>query len=258
MRLALGLSYNGYQYYGWQRQETLLSIQQVLEEAIGKIANHSVKVTCAGRTDKGVHALGQVVHFDTEAVRNQRSWLLGINTYLPADIRVQWVQPIDNEFHARFSAVARRYRFVIYNNRIASALLHQQTTWHYSPLNETKMIEATQYLIGEHDFSSYRAAECQARSPIRTVHELTVTRRHDFIFIDIKANAFLHHMVRNIAGVLMVIGEGERAPIWAKEVLMAKDRRAGDITAPANGLYFMETSYPENFDLPKPILRGFF
>lgn len=252
MRLALCVSYNGFNYYGWQRQpDELPCIQQILEKAISKVADHLVEVICAGRTDKGVHALGQVVHFDTHAERNQRGWLLGINTHLPHDVRVQWVQPVIEDFHARFSAVSRRYRYVIYNNFVPSALFHQQTTWYLQPLDEKKMAEAGQYLIGEHDFSSYRAVECQARSPVRTVHDLTITRQNKFIFMDIQANAFLHHMVRNIAGVLMSIGSGHHPPIWAQEVLAAKDRRVGDITAPANGLYFMEVSYPENFDLPK-------
>lgn len=249
MRFVLTLSYDGTHYHGWQNQEKVSSIQGVVEAALSKVANHSVDVVCAGRTDKGVHALGQVAHFDSNAERDLHGWLLGINTYLPADIRVEAITSIQEDFHARFSAIARRYRYVIYNNRIPSALLRNQTSWFRFPLDITLMREAAQHLIGEHDFSSYRAVECQARSPIRNVQELTLQQKGKFIFIDIKANGFLHHMVRNIAGVLLAIGSNKQNPIWAKEVLEARDRRAGSITANASGLYFMEAIYPERFGL---------
>lgn len=253
MRIALGISYDGTHYFGWQRQEDLQlpTIQTCLEEAITKVADHKIDVVCAGRTDRGVHALGQVLHFDTHAMRNDNAWILGVNSYLPKDIRVQWMCVVDEDFHARFSAQSRRYRYVIYNHPIKPALLRHQVTTHYHPLNEQDMQTAANYLIGEHDFTSYRAVQCQAKSPIRTVTMLNVQRRGNFIAIDIQANAFLHHMVRNITGVLLTIGEGKRAPLWAKEVLEAKNRREGDITAPASGLYFVEVSYPEKFLLPQ-------
>lgn len=252
-RFALGISYDGTNYHGWQRQGSpqCATIQTLLEEAISRVADHPISVICAGRTDKGVHALGQVVHFDSTAQRSERGWLLGINTHLPADIRVTWVQPMEEGFHARYSASARRYCYVIYNHTVASALLRHQTTWYHKPLDEQKMSEAGQYLLGEHDFSSYRAVACQAHSPVRIIYHLTVTRREQFIFMDIKANGFLHHMVRNIAGTLMAIGSGTYQPEWTKEILQAKDRTQAEVTASPCGLYFMEVDYPEKFAVPK-------
>ncbi len=249
MRIALGISYDGTDYHGWQIQVNSPSIQSLVTTAVAKVADHEVKIICAGRTDKGVHAMGQVVHFDTEAVRDMRAWVLGVNTHLPKDIRILWAKIVDANFHARFSATARAYRYVIYNAPVASALLRNQTTWHHQLLDETRMAEAAIHLIGKHDFTSYRALQCQAHSPVRTVHKLEITRKEKFIFIDIQANAFLHHMVRNIAGVLMAIGVGKHDPIWAKEVLHAKNRAVGEITAPARGLYFMQVFYPEQFKL---------
>lgn len=251
MRIALGISYDGTAYHGWQRQENLLTIQTCVESALSKVTDRPINILCAGRTDSGVHALGQVVHFDTEIHRDERAWIMGSNANLPADIRVLWAREVSDDFHARFSAVARRYRYVIYNHPIKSALLRNQVTTHFQKLNESLMQEAVQYLLGEHDFTSYRALACQAKSPVRTITHLTIKRRGDFIFVDIQANAFLHHMVRNIMGVLISIGSGERMPVWAKEVLEARDRRQGDITAPATGLYFMEVFYPEQFALPR-------
>lgn len=257
MRIALGLSYEGTAYSGWQSQENLQTIQTHIETALSRVANHPVQVICAGRTDSGVHALGQVIHFDTEATRDERAWILGTNANLPADIRIRWAHAVSEDFHARFSATARHYRYIIYNYPIRPALLRNQVTTYYYPLDASKMQAAAQYLIGEHDFSSYRATECQAKSPIRNVTLLEVKRQDDFIFIDIEANAFLHHMVRNIAGVLMAIGSGKQPPIWAQQVLAAKDRTQGDITAPASGLYFVSANYPEYYglalkNLPEP------
>ncbi len=252
MRIALGISYDGTHYHGWQRQEDaqLPTIQSAVEQALSKVAAHPITIRCAGRTDRGVHGLGQVVHFNTRAQRVNRAWVLGANTHLPRDIRVRWAHEVSDEFHARFSAVARRYCYVIYNGLIKPALLRDQVTTYYFPLNEQAMQEAAQYLIGQHDFTSYRAMQCQAKSPIRTVTRLSVTRRGDFIFIDIQANGFLHHMVRNITGVLMTVGNGQHQPIWAKELLEIKDRTQGAVTAPSSGLYFMEAIYPERFGLP--------
>jgi len=249
-RVALGLSYDGSAYHGWQSQYNLESVQQTVEQAVAKVADHPVQIVCAGRTDTGVHALGQVVHFDTTAIRESRGWLFGINTNLPRDIRVHWVHPVANDFHARFSAIRRSYRYVIYNDQVASALLRNQTSWYCQPLDENRMTQAASYLIGEHDFSSYRAAQCQAHSPVRTIHKLTITRQDKFIFIDVTANAFLHHMIRNIAGVLTAIGAGKQEPIWAQEVLEAKNRGVGGVTALPNGLYFKEVIYPAEFNIP--------
>jgi len=250
MRIALGVAYEGTYYHGWQLQENLTTVQGCLEQAISKVADCSVNVICAGRTDRGVHAVAQVVHFDTHAERDMRSWVLGTNTHLPPDIRVHWAQQVSDEFHARFSATTRAYRYIIFNRAIRSAILHSHTSWHIYPLDEKRMQAAAQYLVGEHDFSSFRANECQAKSPVRTIHYLTVKRVNDFVIVDIKANAFLHHMVRNITGVLLAIGEGKQEPIWVQEVLEAKNRTQAGITAPAAGLYLTEVNYPGLFKIP--------
>lgn len=242
-RIAFGISYDGSAYFGWQDQENLPSIQGALTQAVSQVANHPVSIICAGRTDKGVHALEQIVHFDTTANRSLRSWVLGTNTHLPPDIRVQWARNVDSNFHARYSALARRYRYVIYNHAVASPLLFNKVTWCHQNVDEKRMSAAAHYLVGEHDFSSYRAVECQAHSPIRTIYELTVTREGRFVFIDVEANGFLHHMVRNIAGVFLEIAEAKREAIWAQEVLHARDRTLGGITAPAQGLYFVRARY---------------
>lgn len=251
MRIALGIAYQGCAYHGWQKQTGLHTLQACLEQALGKVADHPITLICAGRTDKGVHALGQVVHFESQAIRNQRAWLLGVNSQLPADIRIDWVQTVCAEFNARFSASARRYRYIIANQALTSALWHNYSTHCYYPLDELRMQAAAEFLIGEHDFSSFRAVSCQAKSAIRDVHYLKVQRWRNYVLIDIQANAFLHHMVRNIAGVLMSIGAGKKPIAWAKEVLLAQDRRAADVTARPNGLYLMEVFYPEKFAIPK-------
>jgi tRNA pseudouridine38-40 synthase len=254
MRIALGISYQGSHYHGWQTQAkaALKTIQATLETAVAKVADHPIALTCAGRTDKGVHALGQVVHFDTQAVRNERAWLLGINSQLSEDIRVDWVRAVPNEFHARFSATARRYHYVIDNKPLMSALWNKHSTHYYYPLNETPMQIAANYLIGEHDFSSFRSAACQSKTAIRAVQQLNVIRKQAFVMIDIQANAFLHHMVRNIVGVLLVVGSGKREPLWCKTVLEAKDRTQAAETAKPNGLYLIKVFYPESFAIPKP------
>lgn len=248
-RIALGVSYQGTAYHGWQSQVGLACIQTYLEQAISQVADHPIALSCAGRTDKGVHALGQVVHFDTKAQRSQQAWLLGGNSHLPADIRINWVQAVDRRFHARFSAVARRYQYIIYNQRLKNALWHHYTSHCYYPLNEKAMESAAQYLIGEHDFSSFRAASCQAHHARREVHHIKIKRQGCTVIIDIQANAFLHHMVRNISAVLMTIGAGKKPIDWAKEVLLAHDRKAADVTAAPNGLYLYQVIYPENFAL---------
>ena len=244
-RVALVLEYNGAQYHGWQSQKSgHPTVQQYLEIALSRVANCSVEVVCAGRTDAGVHASHQVVHFNTDVTRSQRSWVMGANANLPADISVHWVGNVTENFHARFSARSRRYRYVIYNHPIRAALFREGLTWNYRPLDEHKMARAAQHLVGRHDFSSYRAAGCQAKSPVREIEFLNVERFGDFIIIDVQANAFLHHMVRNIAGVLMSIGAGLNEESWSKDVLLAKDRAAGGITAPPFGLYLINVGYP--------------
>lgn len=250
MRYALGLEYDGSHYHGWQQQSDLASVQAYLQNALTKIAEHPITVHCAGRTDAGVHALGQVVHFDTNAVREERAWLWGTNSHLPKDIRVIWVKPVGDDFHARFSAIARRYRYVIYNHPICPVLGRQWLTWCYRHLNIARMQTAAAYLIGTHDFSAFRASECQAHSPIRSVEFLKLVRQGEIITLDIKANAFLHHMVRNIAGVLMAIGTGKQAPIWAQEVLLSRNRAKAGVTAPASGLSLLQVYYPASWQIP--------
>lgn len=251
-RLALGVEYDGGYYRGWQRQKSdVASVQAEVEQAISRVANEPVSVVCAGRTDAGVHATYQVIHIDTRASRVERAWTLGTNTYLPQDICIRWAKPVSHDFHARFSALERRYRYVIYNAPIKPALLSREVTWTHKLLDEFRMQEAANYLIGQHDFTSYRAVGCQANSPIREVRHLIVRRLGRLIVIDVRANAFLHHMIRNIAGVLMKIGAGEADPVWAKEVLDSQDRREGGITAPPFGLYFVDVRYPDRFALPQ-------
>lgn len=250
-RYALGIEYDGSQYCGWQIQDHSRSVQEELEKALSRVADAAVRVQCAGRTDTGVHATGQVVHFDSEAQRSERAWVYGANANLPKDIAVLWCRPVSDEFHARFSATRRSYRYVIFNRHVRPTFLAYRTSWEYRPLDELRMQVAAQYLIGKHDFSSYRAVACQAKSPIREVHRLQVTRQGEYIFIEIEANAFLHHMVRNIAGVLMAIGRGEQEPQWAHEVLEYKDRTLGGVTAAPYGLYLESVSYPDEFQLPK-------
>ncbi len=251
MRIALGVEYDGHGFCGWQYQDHSPSVQEAVETALSTVANHPVKIICAGRTDTGVHATEQVVHFDTEVERTMRSWVYGANANLPKGVAVLWATPIQEEFHARFSAVRRRYRYVIYNRNVRPTFLAWRTSWDYRPLDEARMAEAAKALVGEHDFSSYRAQGCQAKSPVRTIHRLDVTRQNELIFLDIEANAFLHHMVRNIAGVLMAIGAGEKPVEWAREVLEKRDRAKGGVTAPPSGLYLAQVYYPDEFDLPK-------
>lgn len=258
MRIALGVEYDGQDFHGWQaQQEGVRTVQVVLEQALAKVANHPLRVVCAGRTDTGVHALGQVVHFDTQAVRSERNWLLGTNVNLPSDVAVTWVREIGEDFSARFSAVSRRYRYFILNRTARSAVLAGRVTWVHRPLDAESMHRAGQVLVGEHDFSSYRALGCQAKSPVRTLHSLTVERQGDFVVLSVHANAFLHHMVRNIAGVLIAIGKGDRPEDWAGEVLQLRDRTLGGVTAPPEGLYFEQVEYPAAFGIPTPTLSGF-
>lgn len=250
MRIALGISYQGSAYHGWQSQTGLACIQTYVEQAISQVADHPIALSCAGRTDKGVHAIGQVVHFDTTSSRSHPAWLLGCNRYLPKDIRINWVQEVEGSFHSRFSALARCYQYIIYNHRLKNALWNQYTSHCVYPLNENSMQSAALHLIGEHDFSSFRAASCQARNACREIQHLRIKRQGCYVIIDIQANAFLHHMVRNISAVLMTIGAGKKPIDWAKEVLSARDRKAADVTATANGLYLTKVCYPEKFALP--------
>lgn len=250
MRIAMGVEYDGSPFHGWQTQIGVDTVQQQLEAAVSRVANHQVRVFCAGRTDTGVHGLGQVVHFDTHARRTPRNWVLGSNVNLPPEVSVNWAQPVDDDFHARFSAVGRSYRYLILNRSTRSAVWRNRAVWVHRPLQVQRMQTAARHLIGTHDFSSYRALGCQAKSPVRTVTRLDVNRSGDQMSIDISANGFLHHMVRNIAGVLIAIGSGEQADDWTLEVLNYRDRTLGGVTAPPQGLYLLRVDYPTVFGLP--------
>jgi len=252
VRIAAGVEYDGSAFCGWQYQEHSPSVQAAVEKALSRVANVPLRVVCAGRTDTGVHAAGQVIHFDTTAQRSEFSWVRGANSNLPDSVRLLWARTVDAGFHARFKAQRRYYRYVIFNRAIHPAYLHKRVSWEYRPLEIEPMQQAAVHLIGEHDFSAYRAVACQAKSPIRTLHQLDIRRHGQFIILDLTANAFLHHMVRNIAGVLMRIGAGEAKPDWARQVLEQRDRTLGGVTAPPDGLYFMQVDYPAEFALPKP------
>ncbi|MEK7991144.1 MAG: tRNA pseudouridine(38-40) synthase TruA [Thiotrichaceae bacterium] len=254
MRIAFGVEYDGSSYVGWQKQKNGLSVQERVEVAIAKVANHPVNVISAGRTDRGVHALGQVIHVDVEVERSAHSWILGTNANLPKDISILWAQAVDDNFHARFSAQARHYRYIITNRLSRPALHARQVTWEYRPLDIVKMQKAAQFLMGQHDFTSYRTVACQAHNPVRTILYLNLSQQHDHIYLDISANAFLHHMVRNIAGVLLDIGSGIKPPEWAKEVLDARDRKQASATAPEHGLYLYKVDYPAPYQFPQPQL----
>lgn len=251
MRIALGIEYDGTTFAGWQWQPGRRTIQSVLEGAVSRVAAEPVRLHCAGRTDAGVHALQQVAHFDSAADRSSRSWLLGTNTELPEDIRILWVREVPGEFHARYSAIARYYRYVILNRPMKSALRKRQVTWCFHPLDEQRMQQAAQYLVGEHDFSSFRAQGCQSTTPYRFLHFIEVRREGEEVTIELAANAFLHHMVRNIVGVLMAIGSGKREPVWARDVLDARDRSSGGVTASPDGLYLGGVCYPDLYHLPR-------
>lgn len=250
-RIALIVSYDGARFHGFQYQnDDLPTVQLALESSLSRVADHPVKTICAGRTDTGVHATHQVVHFDSDADRDNSAWILGTNRYLPDSIAVQWAAVVDDDFDARFSARARRYLYLIFNARVRSPLLTQALTRESRRLDETAMHQAGQALVGEHDFTSFRAAECQARTPIRAIAALDVYRRGDVVAVDVTANAFLHHMVRNIVGVLLDIGAGAKPPTWAADVLAARDRTQAGVTAAASGLYLVDVSYPESFGIP--------
>jgi tRNA pseudouridine38-40 synthase len=251
MRFALGLEYDGTHYFGWQRQRNHLSIQAQLEAAISRVANEPIATVCAGRTDAKVHAFAQVVHFDTVACRSEQGWLRGINTYLPRDIRVKWIKEVPPEFDARKAALSRRYCYLIVNQPVSPGILRHAATWVYTALDINKMQEAANFLLGTHDFSAFRAAECQAKTPIRTISEIQFLPIRGNIILDIMGNAFLHHMVRNIMGSLILVGKQKKEASWIADVLASRDRRQAGMMAPPEGLYLSEVVYPQHFNLPK-------
>ena len=255
---ALGVEYSGSAYCGWQRQKHSKSVQEEVENAIGFVANHPVQLNCAGRTDSGVHAVEQVASFQSDAERDERAWTLGSNCRLAKDIRLKWLKQVDSDFHARFSAESRSYRYIILNTPVTSALFHDKVSWVYQPLDQDKMNESAQVLVGEHDFSAFRAVGCQSNSAVRNIHQIELTRRENVIYLDIKANAFLYHMVRNIAGSLIEVGKGSKNQSWISKLLAEGDRNKAAATASAAGLYFVKAHYPERYNLPitveKPVL----
>ncbi|WP_298138567.1 tRNA pseudouridine(38-40) synthase TruA [Acidiferrobacter sp.] len=249
-RWALGIEYDGARFCGWQSQAGVPTVQDTLEQALARVACEPIRVVAAGRTDTGVHALGQVVHFDSRAVRRPEAFVRGTNAHLSSDVAVLWARVVPEDFHARFSARARRYRYIWLNRRARAALYRDHVSFEYRPLDASRMADAAAVLIGRHDFSAFRAAQCQAKTPVRTIHCLTVEREGPLVVMTIGADAFLHHMVRNIAGVLAAIGAGERPAAWAREVLDARERAAGGITAPPYGLYLEAVEYPGHYGIP--------
>jgi tRNA pseudouridine38-40 synthase len=250
MRYALGLEYDGCAFLGWQIQRQEPTVQGCVEKALARVANDEVRVTCCGRTDSGVHALGQVAHFDSDADRSERSWILGINSHLPAGASVLWIRQVDDGFHARFSAFSRSYRYVILNRWIRPAVDANRKSWCRTPLDADKMHDAAQLLLGEHDFTSFRATACQARHAVREIQQISVLRKGDTISLDVTANGFLYHMVRNIAGSLIRVGLGEASAEWVGEVLAMQDRTLAAPTAAPEGLYFVSARYPEQYEFP--------
>lgn len=258
IRIALGIEYAGESLHGFQKQHHVPTVQFHLEKALSEIANEPIFLHCAGRTDTGVHATGQVIHFDTKAKRHAEAFLWGANAKLPPFIRVRWARQVDFHFHARFSAVSRAYRYIIYNHPVHSALLNKRVTWHYYPLDISKMNLAANYLLGEQDFSAFRSSECGAKSPMRCVQSVHLIRSGSWIYMDIQANAFLHHMVRNIMGALIKIGSTEISVDWMQVVLASKDRKCAAATAPSDGLYLTRVEYPSPYEFPKGEIPEFF
>ena len=258
MRIALCIEYDGASYSGWQRQSHRLCVQECVETAIEKVSEKHHDITCAGRTDAGVHATYQVVHFDTDVVRPLTAWTRGLNSNLPDTVCVRWAKEMNDDFHARFSATARRYRYIIFNDELRPGILKGGVSHVYYPLNAELMNQAAQCLVGEHDFTSFRAANCQSKTPFRTVKKIHVYRQGKYIIMDVEANAFLHHMVRNFIGTLMVVGRELEPVSWVEHVLKLKNRVEAGITAKPNGLYLIDVEYPAHFELPKSDLGPLF
>ena len=255
-RIAMGVEYDGSSYAGWQTQTHAPSVQDTLQAAISAVADETTGCTGAGRTDSGVHATNQVLHFDTTARRSDRQWRLGVNSNLPEDVNISWVRHVSEDFHARYSAVSRSYRYLILNRPVRTSLHRARAWWLHADLDLESMKQAASSLIGEHDFSAFRAAGCQARSPRRNIHRLDIWQQGQLIVVECQANAFLHHMVRNIVGSLVRIGQGEARVDWLSELLESKDRRLAGITAPAHGLYLIQVDYPSQFGVPTESVVG--
>jgi tRNA pseudouridine38-40 synthase len=250
VRIAAGIEYVGTDFAGWQRQSGVASVQEAVERALSQVADHPVAITCAGRTDAGVHALGQVVHFDTPAVRPERGWVLGSNIHLPPGIALTFARAVADGFHARYAAISRTYRYLIVNRGARAPLLHGRACLWHAPLDAGRMQQALERVLGYHDFSAFRASECQSHSPMRRLLEARVERYGECVVLEITANAFLHHMVRNLVGAALEVGDGRREVEWLARLLEGRDRRAGHVTAPAAGLYLDRVRYPYGAGLP--------
>lgn len=255
-KIALGIEYDGSNYCGWQRQQQVKSVQAYIESALTKVANESIQIYCASRTDTGVHATGQVVHFETSVIRKNSAWIMGVNTYLPTDITVRWSKVVESDFHARFSAIARRYRYIIFNDKYKPAILAAGINHYHLPLDAKKMHIAAQALVGERDFTSFRSSQCQSKSPRRNIKHIYVNRYGNYVLVDIKANAFVYRMVRNIIGSLLAIGSGNQDINWIANLLALKDRSKAAATAKADGLYLVAVYYPLKYKLPKNTILG--
>ncbi len=256
MRYALGLSYDGHHFCGWQSQPNACGVQDALELAISRIAQHSIRVHAAGRTDTGVHALAQVIHFDTDTVRPLSAWVRGVNAHLPETVRVEWARQVDDDFHARFSAFSRSYQYLLYNAPVAPALMATKAGWFHLPLDFFAVREAASYLVGEHDFSAFRASECQAKSPVRCLTKADVRVAGQFFIFDFSANAFLQHQVRNMIGALIYVGKGAYPPAYIKELLQKRDRTLSPPTFSPSGLYLTGVGYDPKWELPVANQQG--
>lgn len=250
MRIALGLEYDGASFCGWQTQPGGCGVQDHLQRALAQFAAHPIEVTAAGRTDAGVHATAQVVHFDAAVERESNAWVRGTNTYLPASARVLWAQPVNDDFHARYSARSRTYVYLLLDEPVAPAILHGKVGWFHRPLDDSAMREAARALVGEQDFSAFRDAQCQAKSPVRDLREVQIAREGPLIRFTFRANAYLHHMIRNLVGSLVYVGAGRQESAWIAELLASRDRRLAAPTFAADGLYLAGVEYDPAFELP--------
>lgn len=257
-RIALGVQYDGKDWQGWQTQPHGKTVQDRLQQAIKSFTQQGIVVMCAGRTDAGVHAFEQVVHLDTELDRPPISWVRGVNSFLPPSIAVRWAHPVPSDFHARSSAAARRYQYVLYNHPVRSPILHGKAGWVFQPLSLELMREASRYLLGEHDFSAFRAAECQSFTPVKTMQEITIEQYGHFFLFQFQASAFLHHMVRNIVGSLVYVGMQRHTPQWVQAILQGQDRKLAAPTFRPDGLYLSKVIYDEKWRLPQEESGGFF
>ena len=256
MKIALGVSYDGSLFCGWQSQPSACGVQDALESALQNVAQHVVRVHAAGRTDTGVHGLGQVVHFETDAKRPLSAWVRGVNAHLPETVRVEWAHAVDDDFHARFSAFSRSYQYLLYNAPVASALMANKAGWFHLPLDYAAMAEAATYLVGEHDFTAFRASECQAKTAVRTLSNADILKAGQYFMFNFSANAFLQHQVRNMVGALIYIGKGKYPPAYMQELLNNKDRTLSPPTFSPSGLYLTDVGYDAKWGLPKNMQPG--